>query len=383
MSFATSAPRRPSSPSVRNAPVRSRAAAAYAAGQLLPAGAPVDARGLDRFDLAEGMFPPAPSVRRALARVPWRTLAAHPDREATELRRALARYLDVTSENVLVFSGADDVIDLIPRTYLDPGDAAVVVVPTFGRLVRTSAKVGARTVLYRLQERRGFALDDREATRLIARVQRAGAKLLWLCSPNNPTGLVVPLGVIDRIARACPGTMVAVDEAYQEFHSLDPRDSAAALVGQAPNIIVLRTFSKAFGLAGARVGYAVASEGACADLGVLRVAFGASAVSQRLALAALGDLEHVRRIVRHVRSQRRSVEGTLRANANLAFVAGSTTNLLLVKHRSADVASALLAQRILALDLGGSPGLERGAYVRISVGTAAANQRLRAALRDI
>lgn len=361
----------------------STAASAYARHRLGWTRAIPDLGGRDRFDLAEGLYPPPASIARVLRHFPTTAIAMLPDREALDLRRALATYLDVTPANVIVSSGADEVIDLIPRTYLDQGDAAVVVVPTFERLVRTNEKVGAAVKLFRLPERQSFTFVAGDVERLCGTIERASARVLWLCSPNNPTGVVVDLRTIATIARQSPTTVVVVDEAYQEYASLDPRQSAVSLIARYPNVIVLRTFSKALSLAGARIGYAVASEEACAALRTLQIAFSTSAIAQSLALATLQDLDATRRLATYVHEERARLESTLRGNANLSFIGGSRTNFVFARHRSRDLAADLREHDIRVLEWRGSPGVERVPYARISISTQAANVRLRTALATL
>lgn len=358
-------------------------ASAYTAPRPPTAGLVADPRGLRRLDLAEGAFPPSPAVRRALRAVGRSALAELPDREARDLRRTIAAFLGVTSENVAVFSGADEIIDIIPRTYLDPGDVAVVVVPTFGRLIRTSEKVGARVELYALQPDRGFALGPGEAAGISEDVVRTGARIVWLCSPGNPTGGVIPLDAVESLAGRFPDVKFIVDEAYQEYVSLDPRQSSVSLIAKHENLIVLRTFSKAFGLAGVRIGYAVASERTCVELETLRIAFSTSVVGHELAMAALSDLGHTAGLAARVGKERKRLERVLDANTALAYVRGSSSNILMVRHLREDLHALLMRRGIASLDLRGTPGLGRAAYVRISIGRRGDNQLLRHIVRTL
>lgn len=340
-----------------------------------------DAKGLRRLDLAEGAFPPSPAVMRALRAVRRSALSELPDREAKRLRRAIATLFGVTHENVAVFSGTDEIIDIIPRTYLDPGDVALTVVPTFGRLIRTSEKVGARVQLHALREDCGFTLGPDDVAGIAEDIVRTGARIVWLCSPNNPTGIVVAPQVVGLLAGQFPDVMFIVDEAYQEYVSLDPRRSCVSLVAKHENVIVMRTFSKAFGLAGIRIGYAVAAEQTCAELETLRIAFSTSVVGQEMAVAALSDLEYTKGLVARVGKERKRLERVLDANTALAFVRGSVSNILLVRHRYADLHAILARHGIASLDLRGSPGLGRANHVRVSIGRPDDNRLLRDVIR--
>ena len=358
-------------------------ATSYAGAQPRVTGPGNDFTGLRRLDLAEGAFPPSPAVLRALLSVRRSALSELPDREAKRLRGAIANFLGVTLENVAVFSGTDEIIDLIPRTYLNLGDVALAVVPTFGRLVRTSEKVGARVALHALREDRDFTLGPDEAAGIAEDVVRAGARIVWLCSPGNPTGRVIATEVVGLLAGQLPDVKFIVDEAYQEYESLDPRRSSVSLIAKYANVIVLRTFSKAFGLAGVRIGYAVAAEQTCAEIATLRIAFSTSRVGQELAVAALGDLGYTQRLVASVGTERQRLERVLDANGALAYVGGSVSNILLVRHRHADLHAILARHGIASLDLQGSPGLAGANYVRISIGRQDDNRHLRHVIRSL
>ncbi len=358
-------------------------ASSYASAQPRMTGPGVDVSGLRRLDLAEGAFSPSPAVMRALRAVRRSALSELPDREAKRLRRAIATFLGVTHENVAVFSGTDEIIDVIPRTYLDPGDVAVAVVPTFGRLIRTSEKVGARVKFHALREDRGFTLGLDDVAGISEDVVRAGARIVWLCSPGNPTGRVIATDLVELLAGQFPDVKFIVDEAYQEYVSLDPRRSSVSLIAKYENVIVLRTFSKAFGLAGVRIGYAVAAERTCAELATLRIAFSTSVVGQELAVAALSDLEYTERLVARVGKERRRLERVLDAKAALVYVRGSVSNIILVRHQHEDLHAVLARHSIASLDLRGNPGLEHANFVRLSIGRPNDNRFLRDVVRTI
>ncbi|MFZ2189825.1 MAG: aminotransferase class I/II-fold pyridoxal phosphate-dependent enzyme, partial [Candidatus Magasanikiibacteriota bacterium] len=199
-----------------------------------------------RFDLAEGLWESS-------------ELASLPDRSSTALKKELSEFFSVNTTNISIHSGADEIIEMIPRIYLNPGEKAIVLVPTFDRLISTNKKMGAEIILFELDAERNFRLDEDGYHKLAVMIEENNPKILWICSPNNPTGQAIETKYIDHIASKFPDTLIAVDEAYQEYNSLNPNDSAVSLINKYDNLLVIRSFSKAFALAGVRVGSVISN----------------------------------------------------------------------------------------------------------------------------
>ena len=175
--------------------------------------------------------PPVPGVPQAPLAESFARLQEYPDGTYAELREAAAAYCGVTAEQVVAGAGADELILLCARTFLEPGRVAAVSEPTYA-LYRIATELAGASVV-----------DGPEAA------------LVWVCNPNNPTGELVEAAAIAELARSHPGAAVVVDEAYFEYAGV----TCVPLLEELPNVIVLRTLSKAFGLASLRVGYAVAA----------------------------------------------------------------------------------------------------------------------------
>lgn len=204
--------------------------------------------------------PPVPGVPQVPLATSFARLNEYPDGSYAELRAAAGSYCGVESERVVVGAGADDLIATCARTYLGPGRTAAIFPPTYG--------------LYGLVS----LLEGAEVT-----TDPAGASLIWVCNPNNPTGeLRDPRGVAE-LARAHPDAAVVVDEAYFEFSGA----TCVELIDAQPNLIVLRTLSKAFGFASLRVGYAVAAAEVAAQLELRRAPASISGPAAAIGAAAL------------------------------------------------------------------------------------------------
>ena len=197
------------------------------------------------IDLSDNtnLFGVAPSVRKLLRDVPGALVTRYPPVFADELKQALARRHGVAAENITTGCGSDDVIDSAMRAFCEPGNAVVYPVPTFG-VIPTFARMNAAKPV-EVMSRADFSID---ADAVIA----AEAAVTYVCTPNNPTGLPVPLGTVAQLDHDLPGILL-LDEAYADFGEEDHARFAAA----SNRTISLRTLSKACGLAGMRVGYAI------------------------------------------------------------------------------------------------------------------------------
>lgn len=241
-------------------------------------GAPFTAR----LGANENVFGPSPravEAMRAAAAGIWQ----YGDPASHDLRAALAAHLGTTPEHIVVGEGIDGLLGYLVRMLVAPGDVVVTsagAYPTFNYHV-TGYGGRLETVPYR---------DDAEdLPALIARAAETGAKLVYFANPDNPMGSYLPGAEIARVLDALPGdTLLVLDEAYGEFA---PRDAALPLPWDDPRVIRMRTFSKAYGMAGARVGYAIGAPALIAVFERIRNHFGMNRAAQAGALAALGDAE--------------------------------------------------------------------------------------------
>lgn len=316
-----------------------------------------------RFDTNTSPYPP--SCERALVERALATINEYPDASYAPLARTISAYAAWPVEGIVVGAGADELLDMLAKVFLDPGDVAVTTAPTYSMYGVVSATLGARLVS--VADRADFSLDL-PALSAAART----AKLVWLCHPNNPTGSARPVEDIAALAGAvrCP---VVVDEAYFEFCGT----TAVELVAAQPHVVVVRTLSKAFALAGARVGYALASPALAAWLNRVRPPNSVGSLSLALGAAALADLSGLRERVAAIVSAREDLAAKLRALGVTVFP--SAANFLLARLPDArSVADALLREGLVVRDVSGRPGLE--SCLRFTVRSPEENARLVAAL---
>ncbi|EGL82869.1 Histidinol-phosphate aminotransferase [Caldalkalibacillus thermarum TA2.A1] len=234
----------------------------------------------------ENPFGPSPKVKQAIAEA-CHNLAQYPDGAAFELRRALAEFYQVHPDQLLFGNGSDEIVQIICRTFLTPDSNAVMAEPTFPRYKANVIIEGAQAVEVPLQN----GVHNLEA---MAEAVNQQTRLVWICNPNNPTGTYVNEEALTSFLRRVPqDVLVVVDEAYYEYVTEDDYPDTVAMLKQYPNIIILRTFSKIYGLAALRIGYAIARQEVIDLLNRVREPFNTSRVAQQAALAALSDQDYV------------------------------------------------------------------------------------------
>jgi histidinol-phosphate aminotransferase len=296
-------------------------------------------------------------------------LSRYPQLQQEQLRAAIAVYAGVQPTQVLATCGADEGIDLLVKTFCEPGqDSVAVLAPAYPMYARQAAISGVqvRDLSEALWESGDALAEARDL---------ADARLTFLSRPNNPTGRMLPRRALQALLGAVPGFLV-VDEAYIEFS--DERTGVADWVGQDPRLIVLRTMSKAFGLAGARVGYLLADAETIDVLDLVRLPFNVGALAAKVATAALADMSGLRRCVQAVHAERERMSRELERLPGFEVVP-SQANFLLVKTSAASELCQALRQRgILVRDRSRVPAC--GDSFRVSVGRPEDNDRFLAAL---
>jgi histidinol-phosphate aminotransferase len=343
-----------------------------------------------RPDLRDFTAYHAASPRRGMVRLhanesSWRSdwddtgdgLNRYPDPRPAALVNALAALYEVAPAAVLVTRGSDDAIDLLVRAFCRAGEDAVLVCPpTFGMYAVAARLQGAGVVEVPLDGR--FNLT---AGALLAAVCPA-VKLVFLCSPNNPTGGTVPCATVARLCRALDGhAAVVVDEAYLEFAG---NEGLAGALQAHRNLVLLRTLSKAWGLAGARVGALLADPELVAILRTLAPPYPLPTLAIEAALRRLrpAEIAAARRRTAGVVRRREALAAQLRELPGVRRVWPSSGNFLLARFSDAAAAlEACEAAGVLVRDFSRQPRLD--GCLRITVGTAAENRRLLAALAGV
>lgn len=304
---------------------------------------------------------------QALSR-PW---SRYPEFDPKELIDALAAFAGWRPEGVLAGNGSNELIEALLLVTVGAGTRVVIPEPTFTLYALMTGILGGEAVRVPL----GPDLEyDAGALR---RAQReSGAAVTIVCTPNNPTGGILPLPEIERLCDECDG-LIVVDEAYHDFSGI----SAVPLLAAHSNLVVLRTFSKAMSLAGARVGYLLASPELVTEVNKARLPYNLNFFSQMAALATLEEWSAFRRVVDALVGERERVFEALRSMAGVKPYP-SKANFILFELAGADpkgVFEALYADGVLIRDVTSYPRLGRA--LRVTVGSPAENDAFLASLR--
>ncbi len=325
-----------------------------------------------RLGANESAFGPSPraiaAMRDAVSLTSW-----YGDPESRELRGALAARHGCAVEELVVASGIDDLMGLIVRAFCAPGDPCVATRGTYPTLFYHLNAYGARAEFAEPDERGGIVPE-----RLVDAVRRSGAKLVYVANPDNPSGGFVDRATIAALRAALPDdTLLFLDEAYADF--VDPAELPPDAVD--PRVIRTRTFSKAYGMAGARIGYALASAENVATFQKLRLHFGVNRTAQIGALAALGDGAFLRGVIAEVERGRDEYHA-LAARHGLASLP-SATNFVCIEigtKAQADAMLAALLERGVFVRKPWAPPID--GYIRATVGTAPQRDAFAAAFAE-
>ncbi|TXH42708.1 MAG: histidinol-phosphate transaminase [Actinobacteria bacterium] len=334
------------------------------------------------LNVNENPFPPPPAVVAEIAdsvRAAAARLNRYPDRDATALRGALAGYLNGRSagaglgaDDVWVANGSNEVMTHLLQAFGGPGRVMLTFPPTYSMYPEYARATHTRVIEVPRAAPPKFDLDPDYAA---AAVAAAAPDVVMLASPNNPTGTAAPRELIEALLAAAPG-MVIVDEAYAEF-ARDGGAGALSLLADHPNLVVTRTMSKAFALAGARVGYAAAHPRVVDALRVVRLPYHVSAVTQATARAALRHAGELLADVDVLRAERDRMVEWLRGRGLQVAESDANFALMGVFDDRRAIWQALLDRGVLIRETGPD------GWLRVSVGTPAENEIFRTALEEV
>jgi histidinol-phosphate aminotransferase len=317
----------------------------------------------------ENPYPPVPAVVEAVAAAAG-DVNRYGDHRAADLRAAIAGWLDVDVDRVAAGCGSVGLLQQLLLAYVDPGDEVVYPWPSFEAYPIDVQLTGGVEVTVPLVDH----TFDLEA---VAAAVTDRTKLVLLANPNNPTGTAVHVDQLRRLVEQVPGdVLVVVDEAYREFVTADLGDPITDLQPGHPNVVVLRTFSKAFGLAALRTGYAVADPEVVVELDKVLIAFAVNHLAQVASLAAIAARDEVQAVVDRITAERDRVVASLRADgwdlpdahANFVYLPlGSRTDVVFPEMEKRGVVVRPFP----------------GVGMRVTIGTPAQNDRFLATLAEV
>ena len=303
---------------------------------------------------------------------PYGTLNRYPDPYQTELKTAISEYKGISAEKIFLGNGSDEIIDLCFRVFCRPGtDKVLIFTPSYG-MYEVSAAVNDIQVI-KIPLNSSFQIDIQKVTPLLSDEK---LKLIFICSPNNPTGNCMNYEDVENIISSFTGVVV-IDEAYIDFSD---KPSFVNLIGKYPNLIVMQTFSKAFGIASARVGMAFTDSHIIHYLNKIKPPYNISGINQKTASFKLARSYELNRQVRRIKKEKEILVLKLLKMELIEKVYPSDANFILVKVKNADyIYKALIEMNIITRNRSSVVSN----CIRITVGKPSENKLLVEALKKI
>lgn len=321
----------------------------------------------------ESPFPPSPKVIKAIS-LQIRNINRYPDGECYYLRRELAKQLKVSPQQIVFGNGSDEIIVLVLRAYIDNGDEVVIAKPSFLIYEIASKIAGAKVRAVPLKVL-NYDLDG------MRRAVTKKTKVIFIGNPDNPAGTYVTRKQLSAFLKKIrKDIIVFIDEAYFEYVSSKDYPNGINLLKRYKNLIVTRTFSKTYGLAGLRVGYGVTSKETADFLNRIREPFNVDSLAQAAALACLKDKGYYKGLMKKINEQKKYIYKSVK---DLGLSCNkSVTNFILidVKQDATKVVKKLLKKGIIVRNMG-FWGMKN--FIRVSIGTKEENKKIINALRKI
>ena len=339
----------------------------HAIGGYTP-GEQLTGRRIVKLNTNENPYPPSPAVADRLQHIDYEQLRRYPEPTGKALRQKASEVFGIPAERILCGNGSDDLLTIALRTFVGEGERYAYPEPSYSLYPVLAELQGARKTPFQLDEE--FNLPSN----LLA--QAAGARLLMLARPNAPTGNATPKAALREICRDFPG-VVWIDEAYADFAD----DNCLDFVDEFPNVVVSRTFSKSYALAGLRLGLAFAQEHLIAEMLKLKDSYNTDRIAQELGIAALGDRQWLHDTCAKIRQTREATTAELAGRG--WKVLPSQANFLLAKpaHRTAAELFAQLRERGLLVRYFALPRVDQ--FLRITIGTDDEMRELLEALAEL
>lgn len=293
----------------------------------------------------------------------------YPDTDSSILRKKLAEYIGVDYKNIIAGNGSDQMINLIMNTFVGKGDIVISHIPTFSIYKIVCEGFGGKFI--GVNSESNFSVD---INKVIQKANENKAKLVFLCTPNNPTGNIILKGDIIK-ALENTKSIIVVDEAYIEFGG----DSVAKLISKYDNLIVLRTLSKAFGLAGIRTGYLVASEKMVDIVNKVKPPYNLNSVSQLIAIEVLKKSKEILNRIEFIQEERENLYNEMLKLKEIE-VFPSYANFILFKPSGQNVFNKLVDKGVLIREF--KSGVIKG-YFRVTIASKKENQNFLKVLKEV
>ncbi|RCW48292.1 MULTISPECIES: histidinol-phosphate transaminase [unclassified Halanaerobium] len=299
----------------------------------------------------------------------------YPDSDSRDLKNALSNFYNIEEEKIFIGNGSDEILDLLLTLFINPGDEAVQADPSF---IKYELSVRARDGISVKVPLTEDYKHDLEAMKNKVGVR---TKVFFLCNPNNPTGTVVPSSEIKKLLDELPeNVLLIVDQAYYEYVESDDYFDGTDLLDKYPNLFILRTFSKIYGMAGMRVGYGFGSPEIVDYLNRLRSPFNVNLLSQKAALTALEAQEHVGRCRDMNKKEKKYLYSELE-KMGLDYIETETNFMMINAEKDSDAVFKELMKRGVIVRSGSGLGME--SWIRVTIGCHEENKILIEKLKEV
>ncbi len=336
----------------------------------------------DILDFSSSVNPLGPSKKALDAtKAAFNQIAAYPDSNCNALRQVLADHFGITKRNIVVGNGSTELMYLFAEVFLKDGDKVVMAAPTFGEYEGAVRKTGIMPTFVKLTKDFNIDLDAFKR-------EMKGAKLIFLCNPNNPTSKLIPQNTLTAIIETAlaQNTLVFLDEDFLEFVDDEKNLSMISKIGKYPNLFILRSFTKIFGLTGLRVGYGIANSDVIDVLLCAKIPWNVNCLAQPAAIAALKDEEHLAVTLALVKKETAYLQKELSGIGSFSFSAPDANfffiNIQKTGLKATEIKAKMLKQGLLIRDCASFKGLNEY-YIRVAVKTHPENVKLVDAFKRI
>ena len=336
----------------------------------------VDPETIIKLGSNENPFGASPKAIKAITEN-INSINRYPESNHELIKEAIGEYAQVSSENIIVCGdGADEVIDVLAKTFMNPGDEFIVHAPTYMYYEYIFKAYNLKRVAARWDVE-----ENKLDTQSVLDNITSKTKMIFLCTPNNPTGGLIPQEEIEKIVKSTDA-LVVIDEAYWEFSEVNNVN----LLDKYDNIFILRTFSKVMGLAGLRIGYGISNKDLIEKMSRIKPVFSLTVPSQLAVLATLNDKEYIEKSTKQGIKEREYLYEEINKIDNLKIYPSKSNYLLIDLHNSgytaAQLALELMKKGVIVRDCTSFAGIDEY-YIRISIATHPENERFIKILKEL